>query len=386
MNVGYNILHITQGKNTHMKRLLCIVSAMNTGGAETFLMKIYRALDREKYQMDFCVNSGENFYEKEILEMGGRIYKIPSKSQNMIQWHRELKQIVHAHGYQYVIRVCEHSLAVLDLLVAREGGAKHLIMRSSNAGSGSSMSTFVHKCFRFLPKTVPTVKLAPSTEAAEYTFGKGCVQRGEAVLLHNAIDTNIYRFDEIGRERIRKELNLESKFVVGHVGRFNQQKNHEFLIDVFHEVWKSNPEARLVLVGKGELEEAIHKKVHTLGLDDYVIFTGVRKDIPQLMSAFDVFAFPSLYEGMPNTVIEAQATGLPCVVSDTITQQAKVTDLVSFYALAEAPTVWADTCAHQKAGNRLKYNEDLKAAGYDINDVVPQFVKWIFETNTKDEL
>lgn len=365
-----------------MKRLLCIVSAMNTGGAETFLMKMYRSLDREKYQMDFCVNSDENFYEQEILKLGGKIYKIPAKSQNVRKWHHELKQVVRENGYQYVIRVCEHSLAVLDLLVAREGGAKQLIMRSSNTGSGGKISTAVHRCFRFLPQTVPTVKLAPSTEAAEYTFGKGCVKRGEVFLLHNAIDTNVYCFDESGRERLRKELGLEDKFVVGHVGRFNQQKNHGFLIDVFQELHHRNPRARLVLVGKGELEEAVRQKVCALGLEEYVIFTGVRQDIPQLLSAFDVFLFPSLYEGMPNTVIEAQATGLPCVISDSITREADITDLVHFCPLDSHISIWVDACAKAGGNNRQWYHDALIEAGYDIRDVGPQFVKWIFEGDT----
>ena len=365
-----------------MKRLLCIVSSMNTGGAETFLMKMYRALDREKFQMDFCVNSDENFYEQEILKLGGKIYKIPAKSQNVRKWHQELKQVVRENGYQYVIRVCEHSLAVLDLLVAREGGAKQLIMRSSNTGSGGKISTAVHRCFRFLPRTVPTVKLAPSTEAAEYTFGKGCVKRGEVFLLHNAIDTNVYCFDEIGRERLRKELGLEDKFVVGHVGRFNQQKNHAFLIDVFQELHHRNPQARLVLVGKGELEEAVRQKVCALGLEEYVIFTGVRQDIPQLLSAFDVFLFPSLYEGMPNTVIEAQATGLPCVISDSITREADITDLVHFCSLDSHISIWVDACAKAGGNNRQWYHDALIEAGYDIRDVGPQFVKWTFEGDT----
>ncbi len=367
-----------------MKRLLCIVSAMNTGGAETFLMKMYRSLDREKYQMDFCVNSDENFYEQEILKMGGKIYKISAKSQNVLKWHQELKQVVHENGYQYVIRVCEHSLAALDLLVAREGGAKQLIMRSSNTGSGGKITTVVHRCFRFLPQTVPTVKLAPSTEAAEYTFGKGCIGRGEAFLLHNAIDTSVYCFDENGRERLRKEMGLEDKFVVGHVGRFNQQKNHAFLIDVFQELHNRNPQARLVLVGKGELEQAVRQKVCALGLEEYVIFTGVRQDIPQLLSAFDVFLFPSLYEGMPNTVIEAQATGLPCVISDTITQQARITDLIRFCSLQSSVLTWADACLKVTSVNRAKYSNTLIEAGYDISAVVPQFVKWTFGCNTEN--
>lgn len=363
-----------------MKRLLCIVSAMNTGGAETFLMKMYRSLDREKYQMDFCVNSDENFYEKEIASLGGKIYKIPAKSQNIVKWHKELKRVVRENGYQYVIRVCEHSLAVLDLLVAREGGAKQLVMRSSNTGSGSKMSTVVHRCFCFLPQIVPTVKLAPSTEAAEYTFGQGCVERGEVFLLHNAIDTNVYCFDEIGRERLRKELGLEDKFVVGHIGRFNHQKNHDFLIDVFQEIHDVNSQARLVLVGKGELEEAVRQKVCALGLEEYVTFTGVRQDIPQLLSAFDVFLFPSLYEGMPNTVIEAQATGLPCVISDTITREADITGLVSYLALGN-PEQWSGIlldCTIRGGAERRDITAKIREAGYDIRDAAKNFSHLVF--------
>ena len=360
-----------------MKRLLCIVSAMNTGGAETFLMKMYRAIDREQYQMDFLVNSESNFYEKEILELGGRIYTVPAKSQSISGWYRETKRVVHDNGYRYVIRVCEHSLATLDLLVAKQGGADHLIMRSSNAGSGRKLSTSLHRMFQFLPITVPTVKLAPSTEAAEYTFGKGCVARGEVTLLHNAIDTTVYRFDPAGRERIREELGLKGKLVVGHVGRFNQQKNHAFMLDVFSVLLKKEPNARLVLVGKGELEEPIRQKVHALGIEPYVVFTGVRKDIPQILSAFDVFLFPSLYEGMPNTVIEAQATGLPCVISDTITAEANITGLVNYLPLGDADR-WAEAVLHAVCPERMDTRDAFYEAEYDIESSADAFVKAVF--------
>lgn len=360
-----------------MKRLLCIVSAMNTGGAETFLMKMYRAIDREQYQMDFLVNAEENYYGNEILALGGKIYHVPAKSKDIWGWYRGTKRIVRENGYRYVIRVCEHSLAAMDLLVAKWAGADHLIMRSSNAASGSLKSVFVHKMFRFLTQSVPTVKLAPSTEAAEYTFGKGCVARGEVVLLHNALDTDIFRFDPIGRERVRKEFDIDNRFVIGHVGRFNQQKNHSFLLDVFNEIVKQNPKAVLVLVGKGELEDAVRQKVKKLGLQDYVIFAGIRKDIPQVMSAFDVFAFPSFYEGMPNTVIEAQATGLPCIVSDTITQEANVTGLVHFLPLGNAGC-WA-SCMEKFAGTtRIDTKGLFFVKQYDIASQVKAFTEYVF--------
>lgn len=363
-----------------MKRLLCIVSAMNTGGAETFLMKMYRAMDKTRYQMDFCVNADSNYYEPEILSMGGKIHKVPAKSQSVLGWYRETKRVVSVYGYKYVIRVSEHSLAALDLVVARSGGADHLIMRSSNASSENRASILLHKMFRFLSKSIPTVKIAPSTEAAEYSFGKGCIEKGQAFLLHNAIDTEGYRFDPAGRERIRDELGLKDKFVVGHVGRFNQQKNHAFLIDVFQEVLRKKPDARLVLVGNGELEESTRQKVNDLGIEQYVIFTGVRKDVPQLLSAFDVFLFPSFYEGMPNTVIEAQATGLPCIVSDTITREAKITDIVNYVSLNESTTVWASKVSKQAelVVDRETYHVLMKKSGYDIQDCVGRFIDLVF--------
>lgn len=360
-----------------MRRLLCIVSAMNTGGAETFLMKMYRAMDREKYQMDFCVNSDKNFYAKEILELGGKIFTVPAKSQSILGWYRETKNVVRDNEYRYVIRVCEHSLAAMDLVVARQGGADHLIMRSSNAASGSRMTVLLHRMFQFLAIHVPTVKIAPSTEAAEYTFGKGCVSRGEVVLLHNAIDTNVYRFDQEGRERIREELNLKDCFVVGHVGRFNQQKNHEFLVDVFYELLKKKPESRLVLVGAGELQNHIRQKVQSLGIESYVVFTGVRKDVPQLMSAFDVFLFPSLYEGMPNTVIEAQATGLPCVISDTITREADITGLVEYIPLGDVGK-WAECAVKVRCTNRPDTKEQFHKHQYDITSQADAFTRYVF--------
>lgn len=364
-------------RTQYMERLLCIVSAMNAGGAETFLMKIYRSLDREKYQMDFLVNSSQNFYEKEILALGGKIYTVPAKSESIRQWYKGTKKVVHDNGYRYVIRVCEHSLAALDLLAAKRGGADHLIMRSSNAASGSKKRYFFHKLFQFLAISVPTVKLAPSTEAAEYTFGKGCVARGEAKLIHNAIDMDVYRFDAAARQTIRDELGLKDKLVVGHVGRFSLQKNHNFLIDVFNELLQKRPDARLVLVGQGELQAEIQEKVRMLGIADKIIFTGVRKDVPQLLSAFDVFLFPSFYEGMPNTVIEAQATGLPCVIADTITKEANITGLVQYLPLGDAKH-WA-SCVEQAARREQMDTHDIfLAQHYDIASQVDEFVHYVF--------
>ena len=365
-----------------MKRLLCIVSAMNAGGAETFLMKIYRGLDKEKYQMDFCVNSNENFYAEEIKKLGGKIYVIPLKSKNPIKFFKAMKKVVNENKYEYVLRISCHSLSVIDLLAAKSGGAKHLIMRSSNASSGCRAKEFLHKTFQFLPKSIPDIKLAPSKLAAEYTFGKKQVENGQVTILNNGLDIKLFKFNNEIREKYRKELNIEDKFVIGHVGRFNEQKNHNFLIQIFNEIKKKQDNAILLLIGQGELENKVKQQVHEYGLDDSVVFLGVRKDIPNLLFSMDLFLFPSFFEGMPNTVIEAQTTGLPCLISDSITAEAEVTKLVHFESLNKSADEWAEALLNiskeKVFSNRECAAEKMKEKGYDINDCIKKFEEVIF--------
>ncbi len=364
-----------------MKRLLCIMSnAMNRGGAETFLMKIYRHIDKTKYQMDFCVPDGQKgIYDEEILSLGGNILYSTPKSAGILKSFKSIKRIVKENKYQYVIRINEHSLAAIDLLAAKCGGAKKLVMRSSNAASNGKLKTFLHKVFKFLPKFVPNVKVAPSTLAAEYTFGKGCIKNKKASILHNAIEIDNYLFRADARENLRKELNIEHKFVIGHIGRFMQQKNHKFLIDIFYEITKKCDNAHLVLVGTGHLEAEIKEKVEALKLEDKVTFLGVRSDVPELLSAFDVKLFPSLYEGMPNTIIEAQASGLHCVISDTITPEADITGLVDYLPLNLSPSKWAEKVLEYRDYERKNMKETFIKERYDIKSITDKFVQLIFD-------
>lgn len=366
-----------------MKRLLCIISCMNTGGAETFLMKMFRNIDREKYMIDFCVVSKENYYEEEIRKLGGRMFYIPLKSKQPIKSFNAIKKIVKENNYNYVIRVNEHSLSTIDLLAAKMGGAKVLAMRSSNASSGSKLSILLHKTFIFLSKNVPNVKFAPSKLAAEYTFGKKCIENNKVILLNNGLDTKQFTYSKDNRFEIRRELGIENKIVVGHIGRFDIQKNHEFLIDLFNELHKVNSDSVLVLVGKGNLENKIKNKVKKLGLENDVLFLGVRKDIPKLLCAFDLFLFPSFYEGMPNTVIEAQTTGLPCLISDSITEEAKVTDIITFASLNDTARKWSSECLNilnKKYLPREDYAKMMNEKGYDTTDCAKKFIEIIFES------
>lgn len=375
-----------------MKRLLCIMSGMNVGGAETFIMKIYRIIDKEKFQFDFCVNMPieENYYSKEIQNYGGKIYVLPPKKEGPLRQFLAIKKVVKDNRYDYILKVKQHSLACLDLLAAKLGGAHNLILRSSNAATSSMIYEFLHKLFAFLPKKIPTVKIAPSIEAAEYTFGKKQVSENMVHILNNGVDTPKFTYDKVSAEAFRAEYGIDQeKLVIGHIGRFSPQKNHDFLIDVFSEIVKKNNNAILVLVGVGELQNNIKRKVETMGLNEKVLFTGLRDDIPRMLSACDIIVFPSLYEGMPNTIIEAETNGLPCLVSDTVTRQAAITDLVRYKSLSDSASSWANATiqlyCEMKDRNRSSYGEIVKSQGYDISQTADEFIELVFGEEENEE-
>ena len=366
-----------------MKRILCILSGMNAGGAETFLMKMYRSIDRSNYQMDFCINTpNECFYEDEIKTLGGKIYRIPAKSQSLKAFKNGLSDCIKSGDYKYVLRITSSAMGFMDLKIAKKAGAEICSVRSSNSNDGNALkSKIAHFLGKIFYRKYVDVKIAPSDLAAKYTFGKKAYRRGEMHILHNALDLNVYNFDEQARKNIRNDFSISDNVrIIGHVGRFSKQKNHTFLLDVFNEIHKKNSDTVLMLVGKGELEDKIKEKIKALNLESCVIFTGVRSDIPALLSAMDVFVFPSFYEGMPNTVIEAQATGLPCLIADTITKEANVTGLVRYMPLKN-PEEWAKEAINMVSDTRMQTKEILIEKGYDIESISKEFVRLVFGEN-----
>ncbi len=363
-----------------MKRLLCIVTNMNTGGAETFLMKIYRQLDRTKYQMDFCIcNQNHNFYEDEIRQLGGVIYHLPQKTKHPFKYLQQFWKLLRLHPYTYVLRLGSTIFEIPDLYLAWISGAKVRVFRSCNASANyPSYMLFLHKLLRRVLMAVVNIKIAPSDLAAQFTFG----MLNNVCILPNGLNADFFKFSAENRKKIRQELNVQDKFVVGHVGRFNFQKNHKFLLQIFAEIKKLRPDAVLWLVGKGELENQIKDQVIQLHLQDNVQFLGIRTDIPTLLSGMDLLIFPSLFEGMPNTVIEAQTNGLPCLISDTITTQVHQTELVHFMSLKKIPVQWAKKALEivetQVQGNRQQFAQQMSQAGYNIEQIIIQFVQLVF--------
>ena len=366
-----------------MKRLLCIVGKMDVGGAETFLMKLYRHIDRNRFQMDFCVADSQiGYYEPEILDLGGRIFRIIPKTKGIIKSFFSLKKIVKDNNYQYVMRISQHSLSGLELIAAKMGGAKNLIFRSSNTHTcGGKFNQLLHKVALPLTMFVPTLKVAPSTEAAKFMFGKKITN---VHIFPNALDTSKFLFNLKTRNRYRNKLNLTNKLVVGHIGRFSKQKNHIFLIKVFKELIKVKKNAILLLVGKGNEKILIKKLVKDYNLENNVIFIEYTSEVQKLLFVMDIFIFPSFYEGMPNTVIEAQSTGLPCLIADTITPEVKIIDkLVKFEALEKEPIIWVrdiiELLNNNKYFNREIASEIIKKKGYDISSVVKDFENIVFK-------
>ena len=358
-----------------MKRILCIVSSLNAGGAETLLMKIYRMLP-EDIRLDFAVSEDNGIYEKEVEALGGIIHRVPLRTKHPFKVYKGIKNAVKENKYDSVLKLCDTPIGYFDLLAAKAGGATKLCARSCNASSSeSALRKIVNTCLRPAFNRITTVKIAPSDLAAEYTFGKAQVEAGNVNFLNNAVDLSVFRYDADARGRIRAEFSLEDKLVVGHIGRFNQQKNHAYLLEIFERIASMRPDARLMLVGKGELEGQIREKAEERGILDKIIFTGVRKDVPALLSAMDVFVFPSFYEGMPNTVIEAQATGLPAVISDTITKQADITGIVDYLPITLSPEEWAKRALIRADAERADTHPDFIKNKYDIQSTAKEFVR-----------
>lgn len=335
-------------------------------------MKINRALPADAYQFDFVVSVGGGCYTQEVLDRGGRIYQIPERTKDFFGAFWGILSVVRKNRYDAVLKLGENALAVADLIAARLGGARNLALRSCNAPTGISFKMrAVHAGLRPLLNAMATVKLAPSRLAADFMFGK----YANVKLVNNGVDLDVFRYDAQERARIRNEFSLGERFVVGHVGRFDEQKNHRYLLEVFKEIQKQRKDAVLLVVGTGKLEEEIRGRIKELGLQENVVLAGRRFDIPALLSAMDVFVFPSLHEGMPNTVIEAQATGLPCVIADTITQEADITGLVHYLPLTQTPETWAHTALSVMEIERRCTRQDFIEHGYDIKSVAMELVE-----------
>lgn len=349
-------------------RVAQVVGPVLLAGVDTVVMNYYRNIDRKRIQFDFIMDGYQKTpIDEEIEAMGGRVFKVEPYAKNMLKSMQQYYQIFHENHYP-IVHSHMNTLSVFPLFEAWRATIPIRIAHShSTAAWGEKKKAIMKYMLRPFTKTFATNYCACSALAGKWQFGAKCYNDGKVNLLKNAIDINKFTYDETVRNRVRNGLNLQGRFVVGHVGRFTYAKNHNFLIEVFCEIHKRDPNSVLLLVGGGDLFSQIHQKVKVLGLSNSVLFTGVRQDVADLMQAMDVFIFPSFYEGLGLAAIEAQAAGLPCILSDAITTEAKITDRVTFLSLSLSPEIWAETILLYKSySQRPNTKDQIKSAGFEI--------------------
>ncbi|MGO2722781.1 MAG: glycosyltransferase [Lactobacillus sp.] len=356
-----------------MIRILQIGMTSNYGGVESFIMNLYRHINRQQIQFDFVNMETHNkslAYTGEIKQLGGHIFKIPGRRENPIQNKRELANIIRNGNYQYVDNnVLTWSYSAGVSLPLRLG--TRVIVHSHNAGMNNSMR--MRRLLNFINRRYNLnqhiVRLACSHEAGKWLFGHKPFQ-----VISNGINTQNYQFDASIRGKYRKKFNVESQHVFLNVARLSHQKNHQYLLRLFKEIVKRDANAVLFLVGEGELHDEIVRLVSQLNLSSHVVFMGIRHDVSELMQMSDAFLFPSHYEGLGIVLVEAQATGLPCLVSSQIPKEVFVTKHIQAMDLATNPVINAKTALElaTETYDRTELAHQVQISGYGIETTVAQ--------------
>lgn len=348
-------------------RVLQVFTHMNRGGAETMIMNYYRNMDRTKVQFDFLVHrEHRGDYDDEIEQLGGRIYRMmPISPQTLPAYKKQIADFFEVHHEYRIIHSNMSENGFYIFQEAEKRGIPVRICHAHNAPHGWDLKMFARTYLKHRIRRYTTDLFACGKEAGAWLFGKKSMCK--LVLMKNAIDVAQYQYHAETEEKIRQEFGLGDSLVIGHVGRFDPQKNHPFLIDIFNEVQKMHPNAKLLLVGREDAEGKIRRKVNSLGLRDKVVFTGLRSDVNELMQAMDVFVFPSLFEGLPVTIVEAQASGMPIVISDSMPGECVITNnLVTIRSLQETAKDWANHILLRAGTGHTNHYQEIADNGFDI--------------------
>jgi glycosyltransferase involved in cell wall biosynthesis len=350
---------------------------MANGGQESFLMNMYRNIDRSKVQLDFLTpfTVDNPALQAEIESMGGKVYSYnhPFGVDNNAVFKQSVQDFLKKHSYSIVHFHSGSTYALMEgSKLAHDAGVKNIVVHSHCGGFDNLKYRIIKTISIPYLMKYPTQYLACSDLAAKWKFPKKIIRDHKYTVIKNAVDTGRFHLDADAGKKLRQSLQIdENALVVGHVGRFSQQKNHDFLIDVFAQVKKKRPDAVLLMAGSGELEEQIKEKVQNLQLQD-VHFLGLRKDIPELMNAMDVFVLPSFFEGLPVVGVEAQATGLPVVTSTLVARELPIESLSAYLPL-ENPEHWADVIIEKAQTERKDTAAQIAAAGYEIKAAAKKF-------------
>lgn len=368
-------------------RVLQVLHVLNRGGAEAMVMNLYRRIDRSRIQFDFLVHSQERgLFEDEIELMGGRIFRIvPFKGYNLISYYRNCLAFFRSHPEIPVVHGHLGSCAAYYLKAAKKYG-KFTIAHSHSAGNIRSFYDLSYKLFSYPTRWVADQLFGCSTEAGIARYGKNIINGEKYQNFNNAVDTAKFKFNPKQRETTRHEFGIdENTLLIGTVGRVTPPKNPYRIYSIFKEIIKQEPNAVCLWVGTGELEDDIKRLISKDMLTQKIIMAGVRSDIPAIMSALDCMLFPSLWEGLPVSVIESQMANLPCLLSTNISKETQISELLSWSDLKESDQNWAEKAiklANQHLNNRENYSFTPRNTGYDIEQTVEQLMQF-YESHIK---
>jgi len=359
------------------KRVLQIFGKLGRGGLESFVMNLYRVTDKTQIQFDFLLTSPGGEYEVEAKALGARIFYSKSRALGLRQYKKDLDFFFAKHiGEFQAVHLHASSLSSIEPLVyAKKYNVPIRIIHSHSSSVKRNLKfRLFHQVSHLINKTriksLATHYFGCSDKALDWMYAYTGI-RSKAIMINNGIETSKFAFNIHTRNEVRNEFGLTNQFVVGHIGSFIHVKNHSFLIKLFRELLKDIPDAKLILIGDGELRDAIIRQIHSYGIENKVILTGSRGDINRLLQAMDLLIMPSFFEGLPVSLVEAQCAGLPIFASDTISKDVAITPNITFLSLKEDLSVWIESIKKiHKEIVRQDSTEYIVNAGFDINQTV----------------
>lgn len=335
-------------------------------------------LDNIDIEQDILATRGVNpEMKKKIEKRSNLLFEIPYRNNHPLKYIKEMIKLNRREDYDIVHIHGNSGTMVVDLLAAKLSGVPSRIVHSHNTTTNYK---YVHKLLKPLLSVLATEHLACSEEAGEWAFNN------DFTVIKNGIKTDDFIFNQEQRSIYRKSLGLNNDFVIGHVGHMSYQKNQEFLLDIFQEILKKDPNSKLVLVGDGKNKDNLIEKSKIIGVHSKTLFVGRRDDVNNIMQAFDVFVLPSRYEGLGIVNIEAQASGLKCFVSDRVPKEAKISNNIEYLSLSESPKKWAEKIIDNIDYERLNMKEVVYDVGYDIKQSTEKLKKIYIKNNTGYEI
>lgn len=363
-------------------RVLQIHAALKSGGIEAFLINYYDKMNHDMICFDHIIHTPEKgMVEKRFVQCGSIVYHLP-RFNHIFTTFFMTREVIKKGNYK-IVHVHHTHKSFLQLFAAWSCGVKVRIAHSHNYYTNESVVKHaLNKMFALLTTMAATDYFACSDPAGEYVFGNK-VKTNKYKKIRNAIDVEKYCMKENVRQQVRKDWNIEGKFVIAHIGRIIQQKNPEKVVDVFSELVKKKDNAVLLWIGVGEMEHEIKEKVINMGLQEKVIFVGESSCVNELLMGADFFLFPSIFEGLGIVLVEAQVSGLPCLASDVIPKEVKLTDNLVFYSLEKSDEQWANKILDMSCIKRVDKSKEIKKAGYDLETNAKELQQWYIERFSK---